>query len=159
MERAFWRGLETALRTAWGFRRQRDPTTEDPPSRAGILQALKEMKNNKSAGIDRIPAEILKLTLTSPQILCCLFSPTFGHPRPSRTSGKEELSWRYPRKATCPTAKIGGAPTFSVSTAKYFVRSSWPESLRFRKKELKKASPGRSWVDQINTLRMNQGNS
>jgi hypothetical protein len=31
--------------------------------------------------------------------------------------------------------------------------------LRFRKKELKKASPGRSWVDQINTLRMNQGNS
>jgi hypothetical protein len=32
----------------------------DPPSRAEIVQALKGMKNNKTAGIDGIPAEILK---------------------------------------------------------------------------------------------------
>jgi hypothetical protein len=59
----------------------------DPPSKAEIMQALKEMKNNKAAGIDGIPAEILRF---SPQMLCCLFSLTFGHPKPSRTSGKEE---------------------------------------------------------------------
>ncbi len=35
----------------------------DPPSRAEIVQALKEMKNNKAAGIDGIPAEILKADL------------------------------------------------------------------------------------------------
>ncbi len=35
----------------------------DPPSKAEIVQALKEMKNNKAAGIDGIPAEILKADL------------------------------------------------------------------------------------------------
>ncbi len=35
----------------------------DPPSKVEIVQALKKMKNNKAAGIDGIPAEILKADL------------------------------------------------------------------------------------------------
>ncbi len=32
----------------------------EPPSKAKIVQALKEVKNNKAAGVDGIPTEILK---------------------------------------------------------------------------------------------------
>jgi hypothetical protein len=35
----------------------------DPPSKTEIVRALKGMKNNKSAGIDGIPAKILKADL------------------------------------------------------------------------------------------------
>jgi hypothetical protein len=36
----------------------------DPPSKIEIVRALKEMKNNKSVGIDGILAEILKADLS-----------------------------------------------------------------------------------------------
>ncbi len=35
----------------------------EPASKAEIVQTLKEMKNNMAAGIDVIPAEILKADL------------------------------------------------------------------------------------------------
>jgi hypothetical protein len=34
-----------------------------PPSKAEIVQALRKMKDNKTAGIDGIPAELLKSDL------------------------------------------------------------------------------------------------
>jgi hypothetical protein len=47
----------------------------DPPSKIEIVRALKEMKNNKSARIDGIPAEILKADLNVTEVaLLALYS-------------------------------------------------------------------------------------
>jgi hypothetical protein len=62
IERAFREG--TSVGNSVGRRRQRySMISTDISSRAEIMQALKEMKNNKAAKIDGIPVKILKADL------------------------------------------------------------------------------------------------
>jgi hypothetical protein len=129
----------------------------DPPSKTEIVQALKEMKNNKSAGIDGIPAEILKADLNiTAEALLPLFHDIWTF-ETIPDDWKRGVIVKIPKKGDLSNCKNWRGINQCVAS-KVFCKIILTRMMEVLENGIRKEQagfrPGRSCVDQINTLRM-----
>jgi hypothetical protein len=87
-----------------------------PPSKREILQAINKMKNGKTTGADRIPAEVLKVEPNVLQICFIHYSSIYGLKNASPVTEKRILSLRFQRRGISATVVTGGVqPSLQMS--------------------------------------------
>jgi exonuclease III len=130
----------------------------DPPSKAEIVKALKDLKTNKAAGIDGIPAELLKADI---DVTAEILQPLFSGIWTSETipdDWKRGVIVKIPKKGDLSNCKNWRGINLLCVTSKVFcsiilnrMMSELEGSIR---REQAGFRPGRSCVDQINSLRI-----
>jgi hypothetical protein len=137
---------------------KRLPISTRPPLKREIVNAIKAMKNGKTAGLDNIPSEVLKVDPhATADILLPLFQDIWQKEKFS-TEWKEGIIIKVPKKGDLSQFKNWRVITMLVVISKIFnkiilerIKNSLEAGPR---KEQVGFSHNRSCIDQISTLRV-----
>lgn len=134
------------------------PIRTDPPTTLEINEAIKALKNGKSAGIDNIPAEVLK---GDSQLISSILHPLFRDIWVKETIPNDWLQGlvvKLHKKGDASDCNNWRGITLLSAVFKVFMRIILERMLNFVDEKLRREQAGfrsgRSCVDQINTLRI-----
>jgi Reverse transcriptase (RNA-dependent DNA polymerase)/Domain of unknown function (DUF6451) len=130
----------------------------NPPTKTEICKALKELKNGKAAGVDNIPAEILKVdTDLTARALLPLFQNIWRNEE-FPDDWMEGIIVKIPKKGDLSECKNWRGINLLCMVSKAFTRIILNRILDVLEQTIRKQQAGfrtgKSCVDHINTLRL-----